>query len=310
MPIDESANYVSRANRRLHYRTAGDGPVSVFFEAGMGKSRSTWALVQPLVAEFAHTVVYDRAGHGLSDRDESGRDFERILDDHMTVFDAAVDRPCITVGHSYGGPVVRVAANLRPGVVEGTVLVDEVSEICKPEQMMGAMRGASLLYGAQVLLARLGLLRPLLRKFYSRGLRGEALRQAVDEGASMKSVLTAQTEWRSFRDSFQKLHRDGPHIPRVPLTTISARRIPQEKDQGRDFIGAAHRRTAELAPSGRHVYADNRSHYIQLGNPELVVEEIRVLTDRISRDLRSGDKKTNTERGSECIPASRVEKRN
>ncbi|BAH50838.1 hypothetical protein ROP_25910 [Rhodococcus opacus B4] len=262
--------------------------MSVFFEAGMGKSRSTWSLVQPLVAEFAHTIVYDRAGHGLSDPDESGRDFDRILDDHLAVLDATVDRPCVVVGHSYGGPVVRVAANRRPDTIMAVALVDEVSEICKPERMMAAMRGASVLYGAQVVLARLKLLRPLLGKSYYRYLQGEALREAVEEGSTMNSVRAAWSEWRAFGESFTALHDSGPHIPEVSLTTISSNRIRSEKDRGRDFLGAAHRRTAELAPSGRHVYAEHRNHYIPLVEPHLVAREIRDLVGQVGAASGSG----------------------
>ena len=288
MPVETKSGFVLVADRRLHYCTAGDGSVSVFFEAGMGKSRSTWSLVQPLVAEFAHTIVYDRAGHGLSDPDETGRDFDRILDDHLAVLDATVDRPCVVVGHSYGGPVVRVAANRRPATIKAVALVDEVSEICKPERMMAAMRGASVLYGSQLILARLKLLRPLLRKSYYRFLQGAALQEAVDEGSTMKSVRAAWSEWRAFRESFTALHDSGPHIPDVTLTTISSNRIPPEKDRDRDFLGAAHRRTAELSPSGRHVYSVKRNHYIPLVEPHLVAQEIRELVRRVGAPAGPG----------------------
>nr|EJI95213.1 alpha/beta hydrolase fold family protein [Rhodococcus sp. JVH1] len=276
------SHFVSRGRRRLHYSTAGSGPVTVFFEAGLGKSRSTWARVQPEVAEFARTVVYDRAGHGLSDPDDEGRGIRRLLDDHLAVLDTAADGPCVLVGHSYGGPLVRLAARCRPDLVMGVVLVDEVSEIVPPRKMMAAMRGASALYGAQVVLSRLGLLGPLLERSYYRTLTGDALRTAVDEGSTVKSTRAARQEWRNFRSSFTALHETGPHIPAVPLTTISSNRIPTKQGCERDVLGAAHRRAAELSAHGRHVYAAGRSHYVQFEEPDLVVDEIRSLVRRLS----------------------------
>lgn len=275
------SHFVSVGDRHLHYRTAGDGPISVFFEAGMGKSRSTWALVQPKVAEFARTIVYDRAGHGLSDTDDGGRDFDRMLSDQLTVLDAAVDRPCVVVGHSYGGPLVRLSSLHRGSVSKGAVLVDEVSEFCEPHQMAAAMRGASIMYGGQVLLAKLGLLRPFLSKLVYQRLAGEALKVALDEGTTLKSVRAARAEWQSFQGSFEALHADGPHIPQIPLTTISSNRIPPEKDRSRDFIGDAHARTADLSPDGRQIYAQGRAHYIQMTEPDLVVQEIRRMVDLV-----------------------------
>ncbi|GAF50768.1 alpha/beta fold hydrolase [Rhodococcus wratislaviensis] len=280
------SHFVSRGQRRLHYSTAGSGPVTVFFEAGLGKSRSTWALVQPAVAEFARTVVYDRAGHGISDPDDEGRGIRRLLDDHLAVLDAATDGPCVLVGHSYGGPLVPCrrppTADRRPDRVSGVVLVDEVSEIVPPRKMMAAMRGASALYGGQVVLSRLGLLGPLLERSYYRTLSGDALRTAVEEGASVMATRAARQEWRNFRSSFIALHEMGPHIPAVPLTTISSNRIPVEQRPGRDVLGSAHRRTAELSAHGRHVYAARRNHYVQFEEPDLVVDEIRALVRRVT----------------------------
>ena len=51
------------------------------FEAGAGATRSSWALVQPLVAAFAHAVVYDRSGMGRSAPDPVSRTMQRMADD-------------------------------------------------------------------------------------------------------------------------------------------------------------------------------------------------------------------------------------
>lgn len=281
MQIASSSSYVSLGDRHLHYQTAGDGPVTVLFEAGMGRSRSTWALVQQRVAEFAHTVVYDRAGHGLSDSDPEGRDVDRLLSDHLAVVDAVADRPTIGVGHSYGGPLVRMAAARRPGIFHALTLVDEVSETCEPHKMMAAMRGASIFYGLQVILAKLGILAPLLEKFRYRQLDESTAREAAIEGATMASVQAARAEWQSFEWSFEMLHDTGPHVPQLPLTTISTNRSTRDGNSSRDFLGRSHDRIADLSPRGRHIYSSSRNHNLHLTDPDLVVAEIRTLVDQV-----------------------------
>lgn len=268
-----------RLPRRLHYCTDGHGPTTVLFEAGLGKSRSTWALTQPLVARFARTVVYDRAGLGRSDPATAPRTFGALLRDHLAVLDTAVTGPCILVGHSYGGPIVRRAAAERPDKVMGVVLVDEVNESAGADLLRRAMTGASALYGTQVWLARAGLLGRALRRTYFRTLDGDALREAMTESGRVGAAKAARSEWRNMIPGIHDLEATGPHIPDVRLTEISARRSRTPEQFERDFIFQSHKTTAESVTEGRHVSSSSRHHYIQLSEPELVAAEIRRISD-------------------------------
>ncbi len=268
-----------RDPRRLHYCTDGHGPVTVLFEAGLGKSRSTWALAQPLVAQFARTVVYDRAGLGRSDSATAPRTFGALLRDHLTVLDATVTGPCILVGHSYGGPIVRRAAAERPDTVVGVVLVDEVNELAGADLLRRGMAGAGALYGAQVWLARLGLLGRALHRTYFRALDGDALREALTESGRVRAARSARSEWRNMVAGMHDLEATGPHIPDVPLTEISAKRSSTPEQFERDFIFQSHKTAVDSVTDGRHVSSSSRNHYIQLAEPELVAAEIRRMSD-------------------------------
>lgn len=250
------------------------------FEAGLGKSRSTWALAQPLVARFARTVVYDRAGLGRSDATVAPRTFGALLRDHLTVLDTVVSGPCILVGHSYGGPIVRRAAAERPDKVAGIVLVDEVSELAGADLLRRAMGGAGALYGAQVWLARLGLLGQALRRTYFRALEGEALREVVAESGRVGAAKAARSEWQNMIPGMHDLEATGPHIPDVTLTEITSKRSRTAEEFENDFIYQSHRATVAAVADGRHVSSHSRDHYIQLAEPELVAAEIRRLSDQ------------------------------
>ncbi|WP_054026272.1 alpha/beta fold hydrolase [Bacillus sp. FJAT-28004] len=67
--------------RQLRYMEKGAGKLTVVFESGMGLSRSTWGLVQPLVAEHARVIVYDRTGIGRSEPGLMPRTLARMADD-------------------------------------------------------------------------------------------------------------------------------------------------------------------------------------------------------------------------------------
>ena len=107
----------------------GSGTPTVLFEAGAGGPLETWVRVQPAVSKFARTVSYDRAGNGLSTQGATPRDGRHIATElHTALHNAHVSPPYILVGHSLGGPLIRVFAGIYPNEVAGMVLVDPTQE--------------------------------------------------------------------------------------------------------------------------------------------------------------------------------------
>ena len=199
------------------------------------------------MARFARTITYDRAGHGRSDSREAPCTLEELTADHLAVRAAVVDGPCVVVGHSYGGPIVRAGALTEPADVSGVVLVDEVSELCDQLVDGGGMMGAGAFYRAQVVLARIGLLPSFLTRTHYRTLastgqvenEAELMREIRAEDGSDRSARTALREWQGFTSSMRRFRASGPWIPRVPVTTISPTRVPEDK-RHLDYIARSH----------------------------------------------------------------------
>ncbi|MEV9259193.1 alpha/beta hydrolase, partial [Klebsiella pneumoniae] len=73
--------------------------------------------------------MYDRAGLGRSVPDSAGRTLDRMADDLNDLLDGLEPSSgFVQVGHSAGGPMVRLAASRRPDRVAGLVLVDPTDE--------------------------------------------------------------------------------------------------------------------------------------------------------------------------------------
>jgi pimeloyl-ACP methyl ester carboxylesterase len=109
--------------------SAGRGTPTVVFESGAGSPLETWARIQSLVGRFTSTFSYDRAGLGLSAKGATPRDGERIAAElHAALSTAQVSPPYVLVGHSLGGPFVRIFAGMYPSDVAGLVLVDPTQE--------------------------------------------------------------------------------------------------------------------------------------------------------------------------------------
>jgi pimeloyl-ACP methyl ester carboxylesterase len=88
-----------------------------------------WCQVQPEVSQFTTTVSYDRAGIGMSDPGPEPRDARQIARElHTALCNARLAPPYLLVGHSFGGPLIRVFAGMYPDDIAGLVLVDPTQE--------------------------------------------------------------------------------------------------------------------------------------------------------------------------------------
>ncbi|WP_019203014.1 alpha/beta fold hydrolase [Tsukamurella sp. 1534] len=271
--------YVTTRDGRGLHAARLDGPPGspiVVFEAGAAASRSTWAAVQPGVAEFATAVAYDRSGLGRSAPDPVGRTLDRMADDLNDLLDGlADDARFVLVGHSAGGPIVRLAAARRPHRIAGLVLVDATDEAA--DALFGrafkAMEIASIaIMGA---LARVGLLGRLFAGQFADApadVREDAAREAFTPGV----IRTQARQARTFLSELRAWRGDPPALGEIAVTAISGARAADGMTPAlRAAANAAHAERAAASPAGRHVLAENSGHYVPMTDPELIVDEIR-----------------------------------
>ena len=110
---------------RLYIECTGSGSPTVVLQAGLGASSSSWASIAPKVAASTTVCAYDRAGHGHSEEAAGPQDGIALATDLHTLLErAGVAGPYVMVGHSSGGPYVRVFATQYPDEIAGMVLLD------------------------------------------------------------------------------------------------------------------------------------------------------------------------------------------
>ncbi len=102
----------------------GDTGPTVVLESGGGGGIG-WEQVRQEVGRFARVVTYDRAGVGASEPGPQPRTGRQIaVELHTALGNADLSPPYILVGHSMGGPYVRIFAATYPDEVAGLVLLD------------------------------------------------------------------------------------------------------------------------------------------------------------------------------------------
>lgn len=260
------------------------------FESGISASSINWITVQPQVARFTSCVSYDRAGLGWSDPPREAFDVDRMVADLAALLDQLkLPAPYVLVGHSYGGLLVRLFGERYPGKVAGLVLIDPVLAChwAHPDADRARLvqRGVSV-SRLGVWLARFGLIRlatsravvdsVVVPKFGENGLVDRLKTDLVK--LPHETIPTVRAHWRrpqNFRaaiahlTALEKSFTALKNLPlECPITVISAGNTEPEGL-------AEHRAIAALSPRGQHIVAQQSGHWVQVEEPQLVIDAIR-----------------------------------
>ena len=276
MPLDPGAGLAERLvripdGRTLRTVVAGDAPGPlVVFEAGMSAPAASWVHTQREVSAHARTLAYDRAGYGGSDVHPADRTLDRIVDDLAALLDAVDERdPVVLVGHSWGGPILRVFADRFPGRVAGLVFVDATLVEAMPER---SARLAARSFAVLTLLARLG----------ATGI----VKKVTVPHAFAPEISQADVEvlWRDYActQAMRAGHREALHIlpalpllrrlqdtgtPDVPVVVVNGGRVDRGMKALRPAFNAAAERLAAAAPQGRFVVVPDAGHLVPQERP-------------------------------------------
>ena len=300
---------VNLGGHRLHIYCMGEGTPSVVMDSGFPASSLSWTFVQPAVARFTHACSYDRAGLGWSDAGPMPRSSLQIVEElRALLLNAGVEGPFVLVGHSFGTFTVRVFASTYPSDVVGLVLVDPIhpSEWLEMTEA-GARKLASAIrlsrFGA--LLARLGVARlisALVRlgalglgrasvSLLTGGTIAEAERMIAPLAKlpiELRPIIAALWTQPKFFDAIvgqaEALPQSAAQVTAtgdygdIPLVVLSANSAsPSQMKE--------HESLAHLSSQGKHVVASKGGHWIQLDEPDLVIESIREVVESVGRRI-------------------------
>jgi pimeloyl-ACP methyl ester carboxylesterase len=283
----------------LHAECSGSGSPAVIFDAALGASSLSWALVQPEVARITRTCAYDRAGLGKSPAGPMPRTASRIVDELRELLEQLrIEPPFVIVGHSFGGLTARLFASRYRADMAGLVLVDapdpgewsDMSEENRKKLAMGvwlARRGA--------LAARLGIARAVAwmvrsgaegaARRVSNSVSGGVLRVHADRLLAPLYKLppelrrVAPEPWlrakfyEALASQMEALPESAAEVAAVrdlgsmPLSVITAAnpspmRLAQQEEASR------------LSSCGRHIVAAQSGHWIPFDEPRLVINAI------------------------------------
>jgi pimeloyl-ACP methyl ester carboxylesterase len=253
--------------RKIYLECKGTGSPLVILEAGLRNRADIWSVkpdageaVFPQVAAFTRVCAYDRPGTTLGADQYSRSDSvpmprtaaDAVADLHALLAAAEIPPPYVLAGHSTGGLIARLYASTYPKDVVGLVLVDAI-----PEGVQAAMT-------------------PEQWKIYDRLL----LVEPPKEFAAYKELETIDFD-ASF-DQMRAASKAAPLAP-IPFIVISKGKpfdlppglpgwLPATLEQA---WTKGQKELAELLPDTPHRIAAKSSHYVQIEEPQLVINAIR-----------------------------------
>jgi pimeloyl-ACP methyl ester carboxylesterase len=261
--------------RMVRVQTAGLEQASptnpiVVFEAGfMVDGLSAWTSILSDVAGFAPVVAYDRAGVGGSEPDGIDPTAGHVARNlHRLLAALGAEPPYVLVGHSLGGPFIRMFAHLFPDEVAGLVFIDPTPTTSE-EERRERERAMGLSEASRSAIADIS--REQLARMPSASIRAET-EMIIDSRLN---------HW----PEFQELNP----MPNVPVAILMAGRYEPRLDDGierdcepRQCHAQVLRVTREW--QARQISGVSRAwltvamdagHFIQNDDPELTVWTIR-----------------------------------
>lgn len=93
---------------------------------GLASTSHMFDLIAPQFARDYHIIAFDQRGHGLSDKPDTGYDFETIASDLDNLLAAMglSDVPITLAGHSWGAATTVYYTATRPQRVQKAILID------------------------------------------------------------------------------------------------------------------------------------------------------------------------------------------
>jgi pimeloyl-ACP methyl ester carboxylesterase len=270
---------------RLQLHRAGQGAPAVIMDAGLNDFSVQWAEVQARVAGFTTACVYDRAGLGWSDASPRPRTSGVMVDElHALLAAAGVPGPYVLVGHSFGGLNMRLYAHRYPADAAGLVLVDSAHEeqTIRVPALKLAGEAAVAQFRALARISALGLMALSPASIPGRGLHGEALDRYRAVLATTRTFEGAAAETAALEASLAEARAERvTSLGSLPLVVISRGRpepfpglSAEENLRYEREWQQMQSELAALSSRGERVTAARSGHYVQLEQPQVVVDAI------------------------------------
>ena len=265
----------------------GAGQPLVLIEAGSGSSSPDWALVLPEIAQFARVCTYDRAGLGWSEPGPPPRSSMAYAAEMESLLERSDEKPpYLLAAHSLGGHTIRLYTESNPENVTGMILIDARPTSGNiPSKDMGP--GQLRLWE---FLARCGFFRIIGKQIFK--ISAPSMLETFPDypfpiAYDAVYFRTTRIQDESIEESDGAVRKTGP-FGDIPLVIIT-HEIPSmfnwlpedEKATAENTWQTEQMKMLDLSTDSQLVIAEGSGHNINAEAPEIVIQAVREMLDRI-----------------------------
>lgn len=283
----------------MHLDCRGSGEPTIVLEAGLTFGSTSWALVHDALSEGTQVCAYDRAGIDWSEPTDEVLSASIVVERlHGLLTTAEIQPPYLLVGMSAGGIFVREYFRTYPDGVEGMVFVDSSHEqqdnrlpkfdsietmnnalsLCRWVQPLGLVRAAGFL---EDVASQFQLPAPLLEVLLANMNQSHSCKAMLNESHGfIREVVDAEPP-ASLGDLPLVVLSQGNEptgMAQLGLTDVMAQ-------QQREVWDLLQQELASLSSRGEQRIAERSGHLIQIEQPDLVIEEINTLVQRLQDEM-------------------------
>ncbi|RKR13065.1 pimeloyl-ACP methyl ester carboxylesterase [Maribacter vaceletii] len=233
-------NMVDVGDYNLFAESFGEGNHTLVFESGLGDNYESWYKLLGL-SESNQVIAYNRAGYEPSDVANNDRNIIQLAEDlHQVIISKSENEKVILVGHSLGGAVIRYYAVQHPEMVEALLFVDPSHEDFEVVTQVAEDAGVAFF---------------------------------MENGSP-----EAANEYAQIIENFEILENltTLPDVPTIVLTSIKDRlEVPENAQHWIEV----HATLGEGVSDFTHLITEDSGHYIQIEEPQLVIDAINALLD-------------------------------
>ena len=239
----------------IEYEMKGGGDTVVLFDAGALSGMSGWDSIWDNLPAEITAIRFSRLGEGNSGTcqgQRSASDYVDEVDQLLSKLD--IERPIVYVGHSLGGITARNFATTHGGDVKAMLMVDPATP--RDVDIVTQLNPAD----------------------------GQ---NEIDE-IKQNDYAAGEGKWCFLDVIWDKSTIPGfAEIADIPVTLIAGVKVPEQASsvflsaEGRRLWGQYQSEWVEQFPQGKAVLTDKSGHFVQDDEPELVVNELIKLLDRL-----------------------------
>jgi pimeloyl-ACP methyl ester carboxylesterase len=258
--------FVYLRGKKQYVLVEGKGEPTIVFLTGKAREQKDFKRIYNNLKKNNQIFAYDRSGIGQSELIRNDRTIDTMAFElHALLVKEKIKPPYILVGHSLGGSIARCFESFYPGTVSGMIILDPAHEEEYKNGMAIRSDSDKVEFSEQ------------FNSFLK--IKGKA------KGQHAESKQCFDFDSLGYSTN-QKILKQTKVPAKIPVTLIMSTETDVENDyidKEIDFRNQFFEKWKVVNPQTKIIYAPKTGYFIQMEEPNLVIDEINNMINKTKK---------------------------